>query len=288
MIYPNAAGGSKVEVMNDRIAEFNIDSLFQKESRLKPMTAWSDENFEEAMGRKVSYGVILGEKCSGKTVVGKYMAEKLEYTVINTQAIEAEVRKSKATEEGEFEGEITLDETEAAIVAKIKAAPKARYVFDDYPQPDDERFIQLVSQFGQPEFLLCLEVDKDKKKQRYNAAKEQEDYTDEDKEAIKADIENVKAKKQALQAAFERVKVETQGTDNSIEAVCRDIDSKFCPRLILVNHEKKLAVDTVCANLALKYNMLYISAYQLIKKHIECDTKWGQELKKDMAERALT
>lgn len=145
MIYPNAAGGTKVEVMNDKIAEFNIDSLFQKDFRLKPMNEWSAENFEEVMGRKVLYGIILGEKCSGKTTVANYMGEKIDYKVINNQVIEAEVRKSKATEEGEFEGEIPLDEVEAAIVAKIKANPKDRYVFDDYSQPEDERFIKLVS-----------------------------------------------------------------------------------------------------------------------------------------------
>jgi len=33
------------------------------------------------------------------------------------------------------------------------------------------------------------------------------------------------------------------------------------PRVILVNHEKRLSVDTTCANLAIKYNMLYLSAY---------------------------
>jgi hypothetical protein len=288
MIYPNAAGGSKVEIMNDKVAEFNIESLFQKEYRLKPMTEWSTEKFDEAMGRKVSYGIILGEKCTGKKTIARFMGSKLEYKVIIPSEVEATVRKSKATEDGDFEGDIPLEEVEAATVAMIKADPKARYVFCDYAQPEDERFIKLVSQFGVPDFLLCLEVDRDKKKARYNAMKEQEDYTDEDKEAIKADVENVKAKKQALQTAFEGVTPITQATDAATEAVCKEISSKFCPKLILVNHEKKLPVDTICANLALKYNMLYISAYQLIKYHIVSDTAWGQKLSVEKAERALT
>jgi len=53
------------------------------------------------------------------------------------------------------------------------------------------------------------------------------------------------------------------------------ISTKFAVKLILVNHEKKIPVDTVCANLALKYNMLYISVYQLIKEHVTKDTEWG-------------
>jgi hypothetical protein len=132
MIYPNAAGGSKIEVKNDQIAEFNIDSLFQKEFRLKTMNEWSQENFDEAMGKKVIFGIIIGEKCTGKTTIAKHMGDKLEYTVINNDDIKVEIKKSKSTEDGEFEGEITLDEIEAAIEAKIKANPKGRYVFDDY------------------------------------------------------------------------------------------------------------------------------------------------------------
>jgi hypothetical protein len=48
--------------------------------------------------------------------------------------------------------------------------------------------------------------------------------------------------------------------------------------VILVNHEKRLAVDTPCANLAIKYNMIYISAYQVIRDHIKNNTVWGKKL----------
>jgi hypothetical protein len=47
---------------------------------------------------------------------------------------------------------------------------------------------------------------------------------------------------------------------------------------MIVNHEKRLGIDTTCSNLALKYNMIYISAYQLIKNHITNGTDWGQKL----------
>jgi len=45
-----------------------------------------------------------------------------------------------------------------------------------------------------------------------------------------------------------------------------------------VNHEKRLQVDTPCSNLAIKYNLLYISVYQLIKQHIEKKTPLGLQL----------
>lgn len=52
----------------------------------------------------------------------------------------------------------------------------------------------------------------------------------------------------------------------------------FAPKVIIVSHEKRLGVDTTCANLGIKYNMLYLSAYQIIKQHIEGQTEYGKKL----------
>ena len=47
----------------------------------------------------------------------------------------------------------------------------------------------------------------------------------------------------------------------SKESLIEEIRSKFCAKVILVNHEKRIEVDTACSNLAIKYNMMYISVY---------------------------
>lgn len=46
----------------------------------------------------------------------------------------------------------------------------------------------------------------------------------------------------------------------------------------MVNHEKRLDVDTVCSNLAIRYNMMYFSVYQLIRQHIQEKSAWGKAL----------
>lgn len=56
------------------------------------------------------------------------------------------------------------------------------------------------------------------------------------------------------------------------------IKKKFAPCIMMVKHDKKFAVDNSCANLSIKYNMLYISVYQLIQREIENHTEWGQKL----------
>lgn len=70
----------------------------------------------------------------------------------------------------------------------------------------------------------------------------------------------------------------TLDTTTSKETLCEEIRSHFCCKVVIVNHEKRLTVDTVCANLAIKYNMLYLSVYQLIKKEITSCSAMGKEL----------
>jgi hypothetical protein len=67
-------------------------------------------------------------------------------------------------------------------------------------------------------------------------------------------------------------------TDASLETTYNELAGKFSPQVIIVNHEKRLGIDTTCANLAIKYNMIYISTYQIIKQHIEGNSEWGKKL----------
>jgi hypothetical protein len=72
-----------------------------------------------------------------------------------------------------------------------------------------------------------------------------------------------------------------------MEGAARQLRELFSARVILVNHEKRLDVDTVCANLAIKYNMLYISVYQLINQHINDKTELGKYLLKNKRAKPL-
>lgn len=69
-----------------------------------------------------------------------------------------------------------------------------------------------------------------------------------------------------------------QSTELSEDSLVLELKNLFEAKVILVNHEKRLTVDTACANLAIKYNFLYLSVYQLIKQHIENNTDFGRRL----------
>lgn len=73
--------------------------------------------------------------------------------------------------------------------------------------------------------------------------------------------------------------VTTLKTDASSEETQAGVLKRLLkPRVLLVNHEKRLGVDTTLANLAIKYNMIYLSVYQIIRQHIEDGTSFGLRL----------
>jgi len=76
-------------------------------------------------------------------------------------------------------------------------------------------------------------------------------------------------------------------TASSEEYVANTLKDFLAPKVILLNHEKRVPVDVVAANIAIKFNFMYISVYQLIKQHIETNTPWGKRLLLTKKQKAL-
>ena len=90
--------------------------------------------------------------------------------------------------------------------------------------------------------------------------------------------DSVEAMRHFLNTFGHRCEVIFFNTDASFETTEQNLIRQFSPQVILLNHEKRLGVDTTCANLAIKFNMIYISAYQIIQQHVKNNTKWGKLL----------
>lgn len=88
----------------------------------------------------------------------------------------------------------------------------------------------------------------------------------------------VESMKHYLNSNGSRCEVIFFNTDASFETTEQNLIRQFSPQVILLNHEKRLGVDTTCANLAIKFNMIYISAYQIIQQNIKNNTDWGKLL----------
>lgn len=109
-----------------------------------------------------------------------------------------------------------------------------------------------------------------------------EEISEEQEEALKASAEAEVKKRdeffKAMQAFTHRLVRHTLETNKSFETTEKQLRGLFMPKVIFANHEKRLGVDTTCANLAIKYKMIYISVYQLIKHHIQKQTPIGKRL----------
>jgi hypothetical protein len=47
----------------------------------------------------------------------------------------------------------------------------------------------------------------------------------------------------------------------SLESTISFLRNIYSAKVVIINHEKRLQVDTASSNVAIKYNMLYLSVY---------------------------
>jgi len=128
--------GNIVDIKNNELSLFNIDSMFQKEFRLKPMESWDFAKFEEHLGNQINYGIITGHALSGRNNVAKVVAELMNGKVIDPEVVTEAVKKRLLgpEPEGEWEGEVPAEEIQKDIWAIIRgdqvAGKKCAYIFD--------------------------------------------------------------------------------------------------------------------------------------------------------------
>ena len=251
------------------------------------MSTWDYSVFQEKLGNKVEYGVLLGQSNSGKTTLAGVLKSNMEFTVIDMKAISDVVREGMRNEDGEaFEGEVpvrSVEEEVIKIINKSKSgAQRVKFLFDGFIHGDAKAFVAFLDQFGVPSFVACLKASDQYLKERHCKKAEIEEYPEDALEGFKEQGEAAAAAKEAVSAAYaqfpDRCNIFEVDTGSSLETTTTRILSSFAPQVILVNHEKRLAIDTPCANLAIKYNMIYISAYQVIAEHVKNNTSWGKQL----------
>jgi len=207
MIYPSAQGNT-VEIKGNNLTLNNIDTIFQKNFKLKTMTEWSYQLFEEKLGNKTQFGVIVGKSLSGKTTIAKKLESSLGYKILDMGAIQTAVQ-AKLTPEGEEPVAVPIAEVEkevASIIAASQAgAGKAKFIFDGFLHETEEAFLTFVSQFGLPEFCFFLTAEEKHIKERWVKVKleGEGEVGEEDLGKIQADSEMNKARRAKLLAHFE-------------------------------------------------------------------------------------
>ena len=191
IIYPTNQNSTTVEIPHKELGLFNIESLFQKEFRLKTMNEWSFQIFDEKLGNKVEYGMLVGKSMSGKSQTASLLAQGQGYTVIDMNKISEQVKAKLGTEEEPFEGDVPMPEVEKQItqtIAEVRAnSQRAKFVFDGYSHPNEEDMLKFIDQFGCPEFVLFLTAEEKTIKERWMKKNEAEEVPEDVQETLKAD-----------------------------------------------------------------------------------------------------
>jgi adenylate kinase family enzyme len=264
--------------------------LFQKEFRLRVLTDWDEQNWQEIFDTvKVDWSLVLGAPLSGKTTLTQTLRKALggpsRVTVFDQKELETTLRAQLAGPEGEpFEGKVPLQKLEEAVSNTIardkKAGKRVTYVFDGFPgQPNATEFARFVRDKLKcpPDYVVSCSVQQDGGnvlQQRFKKRLEMEgDLSEEQVEAFRASMleyqENVEtyitsyAEQYIESGRTKLVQIDTTAT--SEETVANSLRDAMAPKVILVNHEKRLPVDAICANAGIKYSFMYISVYQLIR-----------------------
>ena len=263
---------------------------------------WDSQNWQEVFASvKVDWCLVTGSPLSGKTTVTKYLQKHIgsqrAITVIDHKEHEAAIRASMATPEGPYEGEVPLVKVEDSIVSLIqrdkKAGKRVLYVFDGFPghktAADFAKFTR--DKIRCPaDFIVSCQINQDGQgtlPQRFKKKLEVEaDLSEEQQDQYRNIMNDYQSNVEPYISQFSESTIETgrtrlvliDTTASSEEYVANTLKDFLAPKVILLNHEKRVPVDVVAANIAIKFNFMYISVYQCIKNHIENNTAWGKKL----------
>jgi hypothetical protein len=144
------------------VATQNVDSLFSKSFRLVTIDKWDHSLFNQKLGEKVEYGVLLGAAAPAKAVLAATMKADMAYQIVDMKAVAEAVRASLSTEEEPFEGEVPIDTVEKqfgdSLMQTWASAKRTKFLFDGFIHKDPAAFVKCLERFGAPSFVLTLKT----------------------------------------------------------------------------------------------------------------------------------
>ncbi len=146
--------------------------------------------------------------------------------------------------------------------------------------PEDNGLFSCLG--NMPESLIDLDCDDGKLEERFKKANEiSDEISEEQKEQLDADIKKAHDAKLFIEEFSknnEKIPITQVITSFTEEKGKSMALAHFSPRLVLLAHEKRFQTDTPASNLSLRHKFVYISVYQLIRKHIREETEYGKRL----------
>ena len=294
-----AAGGedsqTTIDIVDNGLSIESIDSLLQKEHRLKTMRRWDESTFNEHLGNKTEWAIVLGQSLSGKSLVAQIVSQCTNGKIIDLAKVAEDIRPRLENEGEPFEGRIPDAEVEKDVLSIISAdkngGEKFFYIIDGQHHETVAAAAEfLKSNLGAPSYIMNCTANEKVIQDRYKEKNEGELGEDDIpmlQEKAKQAEANAAAYRQCWSDVIARVKELNFDTSCSKESMTADVRGRFSAKVILVNHEKRIEVDTTCSNLAIKYNLLYLSVYQLLKQEVLAQTELGRALENSKRQKAI-
>lgn len=93
----------------------------------------SDTSFEEQLGKKLRYHVVVGGPRSGKTTIARHLAKELGWVLIEWSKVEEEAKNKKKKPDAEEEEEITVNDDEILSEAASQISDYSKiYIVDGF------------------------------------------------------------------------------------------------------------------------------------------------------------
>ena len=164
-----AAGGDggapSIQIRDNGLITESIDSLFQKEHRLKTMREWDESTFNEHLGNKTDWGIVIGQSLSGKSLVASIITESTNGKVIDLAKLAESIRPKLETEaDGPFEGRIPDVHVEKEILnivsANKESGEKFFYLIDgQHHETVEAQATFLSTNLGAPTRIITCSAD---------------------------------------------------------------------------------------------------------------------------------
>lgn len=198
------------------------------------MNEWDFNVFNEKLGNKTEFGLVVGRTLSGKTTLSQYMGKNLGYTVIDMKVITEQCKLKMGTEDEPFEGEVPVANVEKEIETMIKSAPStSKFIFDGFTHATPAEFTKFVEKFGLPSFILSVTAAEKAIKERFCKKNEVDEVPEEAIEELKQQADADTALRQVIEDTYKvylgRVNMLKLATDASQETTYGDLAAKFSP-----------------------------------------------------------
>eukprot|EP00357_Protocruzia_adherens_P011143 CAMPEP_0114997996 /NCGR_PEP_ID=MMETSP0216-20121206/15233_1 /TAXON_ID=223996 /ORGANISM="Protocruzia adherens, Strain Boccale" /LENGTH=801 /DNA_ID=CAMNT_0002362487 /DNA_START=133 /DNA_END=2538 /DNA_ORIENTATION=- len=267
--------------LDDGSQKVGLAHFFANRGQLFKFNAYDVEEFQETMGEKKSYSVVIGGQGAGKTTVSKYITDFFGFTLVDIPNIIEVLKTRLGGEEGPLE-ELPFPELVKELKVMLESqAAGSKLIFDSLPLASIDEVREVIDTLGSPSEVFYLNIPLETVEQKIMLKEEIEELSEEQKEEAAKGFEFTQALAQYFEERAQGTMTNMYELDarTSLASIREDIEYLLVPRIVLTRFisEAKDAANVI-ANSAVKHDALFIDVPQVLRSHVLQDDQFGREI----------